>query len=144
MCWAGLPGAPLKVSNYLLYLSLFFNNFPFHSRSLACARCIALKQRCVPHTNTNTPAIIPTYGRVLSAIEKALQELVEEYRGVRKSLRDLVEGQERNMAQLERIGAVMERRWGSDEESRNRDEEEGSKDGPEESQEGGTPSSASC
>ncbi len=54
--------------------------------------------------------MIPTYGGVLSAIEKALRELVEEYQGVRKSLRDLVEGQERNMAQLERIGAVMERR----------------------------------
>jgi len=52
----------------------------------------------------------PTYGRVLSAIEKALQELVEEYRGVGRSLQDLVEGQERNMAQLERIGATMEQR----------------------------------
>ena len=97
---------------------LFFNNSPFHSRSLVCAGCIALKQRCVPHTNTNTPAMIPTYGGVLSAIEKALRELVEEYRGVGKSLRDLVEGQERNMAQLERIGATMERRWGSEGESR--------------------------
>jgi len=48
--------------------------------------------------------MIPTYGKVLSAIEKALQELVEEYRGVGKSLRDLVEGQERNMAQLEMFG----------------------------------------
>ena len=75
----GLSGAPLKVSNYLLYLLLFFNNFPFHSHSLACAGCIALKQRCIPHTNTNTPAMIPTYGGVLSAIEKALWELVEEY-----------------------------------------------------------------
>jgi len=37
-----------------------------------------------------------------------------------------VEGQERNMAQLERIGATMEQRWDSEEESRkeeNRDEE---------------------
>jgi len=42
----------------------------------------------------------------------------------------LVEGQERNMAQLERIGAVMERRWGSEEESGNGDEEERSEDGP--------------
>jgi len=58
--------------------------------------------------------MIPTYGRVLSAIEKALQELVEEYRGVRKSLWDLVEGQERNTAQLERIRAMMEQRWGSE------------------------------
>ena len=89
---------------------------------------------------------IPTYGGVLSAIEKALRELVEEYQGVRKSLQDLVESQERNMAQLERIGAVMEQRWGSEEESRkeNRDEEEGSKDGPGESQKGETPLSDFC
>jgi len=90
--------------------------------------------------------MIPTYGGVLSAIEKALQELMEEYRGVGKSLRDLVEGQERNTAQLERIGAAMKQRWGSEEESgkENRDEEEGSEDGPGESQKGGTPSSTSC
>ena len=88
--------------------------------------------------------MIPTYGRVLSAIEKALRELVEEYRGVGKSLWDLVEGQERNTAQLERIGAAMERRWDLEEESRNGDEEEGSKNGPGESQEGRTPSSTSC
>jgi len=90
--------------------------------------------------------MIPTYGGVLSAIEKALRELVEEYRGVGKSLWDLVEGQERNTAQLERIGAAMERRWGPEEESgkESRDDMEGSEDGPGESQEGGTPSSASC
>jgi len=91
--------------------------------------------------------MIPTYGRVLSTIEKVLWELVEEYRGARKSLWDLVEGQERNMAQLERIGAAMEQRWSLEGEVRkeeNGDEEEGSKDGPGESQEGGTPSSASC
>ena len=52
--------------------------------------------------------MIPTYGGVLNAIEKVLQELMEEYQGVGKSLRDLVEGQERNMAQLERIEATME------------------------------------
>ena len=52
--------------------------------------------------------MIPTYGGVLSAIKNVLQELVEEYQEVRKSLRDLVEGQERNTAQLERIRAVME------------------------------------
>jgi len=52
--------------------------------------------------------MIPTYGRILSAIEKALQKLVEEYRGVRKSLWNLVEGQKRNTAQLKRIGAAME------------------------------------
>jgi len=36
--------------------------------------------------------MIPTYGGVLSAIEKALRKLVGEYQGVRKSLWDLVEG----------------------------------------------------
>jgi len=54
--------------------------------------------------------MIPTYSGVLSTIKKALQKLIEEYRGVRKSLRDLVEGQERNTAQLKRIGAMMEQR----------------------------------
>jgi len=91
--------------------------------------------------------MIPTYGRVLNAIKKALQKLVEEYRGVRKSLQDLVEGQERNTAQLERIGAAMEQRWGLEGESRkeeNGDDMEGSEDGPRESQEEGTPSSTSC
>jgi len=91
--------------------------------------------------------MIPTYGRVLSAIKKALQKLMEEYQGVGKSLWDLVEGQERNTAQLERIGAAMERRWGSEKESgkeENGDDAEGSEDGPRESQEEGTLSSASC
>ena len=91
--------------------------------------------------------MIPTYGGVLSAIEKALRELVEEYQGVGKSLWDLVEGQERSTAQLERIGAAMEWRWGSEGESGKKesgDDMEGSEDGPGESQEGGTPSSASC
>jgi len=91
--------------------------------------------------------MIPTYGRVLNAIKKALRKLVEEYRGVRKSLQDLVEGQERNTAQLERIGAAMEQRWGLEGESgkeENGDDMEGSEDGPRESQEEGTPSSTSC
>jgi len=91
--------------------------------------------------------MISTYGGVLSVIKKTLQELVEEYRGVRKSLQDLVEGQERNMAQLERIGAAMEQRWGSEGESgkeEDGDDAEGSEDGPGESQEEGTLSSASC
>jgi len=58
-----------------------------------------------------------------------------------------VEGQERNTAQLERIGAAMEQRWGSKGESgkeENGDDTEGSEDGPGESQGGGTPSSTSC
>ena len=51
------------------------------------------------------------------------------------------------MGQLERIGAMMEQRQGSDKESRkeeNGDDVERSKDGPGESQEEGTPLSASC
>jgi len=35
---------------------------------------------------------------------------MEEYQGVGKSLQDLVEDQERNTVQLERIGVVIE--WG--------------------------------
>jgi len=58
--------------------------------------------------------MIFTYGRVLNAIKKALWELVEEYQGVRKSLQNLVEDQKRNTAQLERIGAAIEWRWGSE------------------------------
>ena len=54
--------------------------------------------------------MIPTYGKVPSAIKKALWELVKEYWGVRKSLWDLVEGQERNIAQLVRIGAAVEKK----------------------------------
>jgi len=65
----------------MIYYTYYYylNNFLLHSRFLACAGYITLKQRCVPHTNTNTLAMIPTYGGVLSAIEKALRELVEEY-----------------------------------------------------------------
>jgi len=91
--------------------------------------------------------MIPTYGRVLSAIEKALQELMEEYQGAGRTLWDLVEGQERNMVQLERIGAMIKQRWSLEEEvgkEENRDNVEGSKDGSGESQEEGTLLSASC
>jgi len=91
--------------------------------------------------------MISTYGRVLSAIEKALWELVEKYSGVGKSLWDLVESQKRNMAQLKRIGAVIEWRWGLEEENRkeeNGDDEGGSEDGPREIQEERTLSSAFC
>jgi len=49
--------------------------------------------------------MIPAYGRVLSAIEKAL---IEEYWSIRKSLQNLVEGQKRNIAQLARIGTVVD------------------------------------
>ncbi len=47
-----------------------------------------------------------------------------------------MDGQERNTAQLERIGATMEQRWGSEEENKkkeSRDDKEGSKDGLRES-----------
>jgi len=91
--------------------------------------------------------MISTYGGILSAIEKALRELVEEYQGVGKSLRDLVEGQKRNMAQLEKTGTTMEWRWGLEGESgkeENGDDMEGSEDGPGESQKEGTPLSTSC
>ena len=57
-----------------------------------------------------------------------------------------MEGQERNTAQLERIGATMEWRWSSEEAVRKEeggDDIEGSENGPGESQEEGTPSSAS-
>jgi len=72
---------------------------------------------------------------------------MEEYQGARRSLRDLVESQERNMAQLERIGAAMKWRWGLGGENgkkESRDDEERSGDGLGESQEEGTLSSASC
>ena len=51
------------------------------------------------------------------------------------------------MAQLERIGAAMERRWGLEgavRKEESRDDTEGSEDGPGESQEEGTPSSVFC
>ena len=54
--------------------------------------------------------MIPTYSGVLSAIKKALWEIMEKYQGVGKSLQDLVKDQERNTAQLERIEAAMEQR----------------------------------
>ena len=59
----------------------------------------------------------------------------------------MVEGQERNTVQLERIGAMIEWRWSLEEENgkeESRDEEEGSEDGPRESQEEKTLLSASC
>jgi len=84
--------------------------------------------------------MILTYGRVLSAIEKALWELMEEYQEVRRSLQDLVEDQER-------IEAAMGQRWSSEGENRkeeSRDNEERSKNSFRESQEEKTPLSASC
>jgi len=51
--------------------------------------------------------MIPIYGRVLSAIEKVFQDLMEEYQGIGKSLWDLVEDQEKNTAQLVRIEVIV-------------------------------------
>jgi len=86
--------------------------------------------------------MILTYSGVLSAIEQALWEIVEEYQEVGKFLQNLVEGQKRNMAQLERIGVMMEQKWAFEEKSR--DKKEGSEDSPRESQKEETLSSASC
>ena len=58
-----------------------------------------------------------------------------------------MEDQESNTAQLERIEAIMEWRWGLEKESRkeeNRDNIEGSKNGPRERQEEETPLSTFC
>jgi len=58
-----------------------------------------------------------------------------------------VEGQERNMAQLERIRAAIEQRWslkGENKKEESGDDNEGSNDGPGESQEKGTSLSTSC
>ena len=84
--------------------------------------------------------IVPVSGVVHTRVEVHNQ-------GVRKSLRDLVESQKRNTAQLERIGAAMEQRWGLEEvvrKEKSRDNMERSEDGPRKSQKEGTPSSASC
>jgi len=56
--------------------------------------------------------MIPIYSIVLSAIEKALWDFVEEYWSIKKSLQNLVEGQKRNTAQLVRIRATVDQRWG--------------------------------
>jgi len=58
-----------------------------------------------------------------------------------------VEGQKSNTAQLDRIGAAMKQKWGSEEESgreENGGDEKRSENGPRENQEEETPSSASC
>jgi len=44
---------------------------------------------------------------MLSAIEKALCELIKKHWGIRQSLWDLVEGQKRNTVQLARTGAIV-------------------------------------
>jgi len=44
---------------------------------------------------------------MLSTIKNALWKLIKEYWGIRQSLWDLVEGQERNTVQLARIRAIV-------------------------------------
>ena len=55
--------------------------------------------------------MVPIYGRVLSTIKKALCNLVQKYWCIGKSLQDLVEGQERNTAQLARTGAAVDQKY---------------------------------
>jgi len=68
---------------------------------------------------------------VLSTIGKVLWDFIEEYWGIRKSLQDLVEGQERNTVQLARIGTIINQRWSLKEDpwdSDKKSEGEGRKD----------------
>ena len=55
--------------------------------------------------------MILIYSIVLSAIEKVLWDFVEEYWSIKKSLQNM-EGQKRNTAQLVRIRATVDQRWG--------------------------------
>ena len=55
--------------------------------------------------------MIPIYSIVLSVIEKVLWDFVEEYWRIKKSLQNM-EGQKRNTAQLVRIRATVDQRWG--------------------------------
>ena len=73
--------------------------------------------------------MITTYDRVLNVIEKALQNFITEYWGIRKSLQNLVEGQEKNMAQLARIGAMVDQRQSLKEDLQSRDKESDKEDG---------------
>ena len=89
-----LSVTPLKVSvEPFTPVNLFF-----FSCFLTYIGCITYKQWYKLHINTNFLAMIPIYSRVLCVIEKALQNLMEEYFSIEKSLQDLVEGQKKNMA----------------------------------------------
>ena len=79
-------------SRWVKIIFCFFSiNNLLHSCSLICTGYITIKQKCIPHTNTNSLAMILTYGGVLSIIEKALWNIVEEYWSIGKSLQNLVE-----------------------------------------------------
>ena len=68
--------------------------------------------------------MVLTYSRILSTIEEALQDLVEEYQDIGKFLQDLVESWERNTAQLARIRAVVDAIQDLKENSQNSNEED--------------------
>ena len=76
-----------------------------------------------------------TYSRVLSIVEKVLQDIVKEYKSIEKSLQNIMEDQNRNIAQLVRIGTVVEQRWGSkkdlqDDGEKSEDKEDKEEEGP--------------
>ena len=64
-----------RIFVYFISVNLFYS----YSYSLMYARYTALKQQYISYTNTNFPVMISTSSKVLSAIKKALQNLVEEY-----------------------------------------------------------------
>ena len=75
------------------------------------------------------------YSKVLSIVEKVLQDIVKEYKSIEKSLQNIMEDQNRNIAQLVRIGAVVEQRWGSKEDlqddgEKSEDKENREEEGP--------------
>ena len=75
------------------------------------------------------------YSKVLSIVEKVLQDIVKEYKSIEKSLQNIMEDQNRNIAQLVRIGAVVEQRWGSkkdlqDDGEKSEDKENREEEGP--------------
>ena len=76
-----------------------------------------------------------TYSKVLSIVEKVLQDIVKEYKSIEKSLQNIMEDQNRNIAQLVRIGTVVEQRWGSkkdlqDDGEKSEDKEDKEEEGP--------------
>ena len=75
------------------------------------------------------------YSKVLSIVEKVLQDIVKEYKSIEKSLQNIMEDQNRNIAQLVRIGTVVEQRWGSkkdlqDDGEKSEDKEDKEEEGP--------------
>jgi len=73
--------------------------------------------------------MVPTYSRVLNAIEKVPWDLVKEYWGIRKSLQDLIESKERNKAQLAKIRTTANWKWGFKKDPQNSNKEDKEEDG---------------